>query len=124
MAYDVISLDKKAKILPGVVPYFGLRLKANLLLFSPKPDMLLGSFSRIFRSFIWFFLYWISHCFYVFIICMPKILSKLFFFPCSEGKVLKLSQESIHIIILGFSSAIITADNIRGEFKYKTVSMA
>lgn len=78
LAYDVISLDKKAKILPGVVPYFGLRLKANLLLFSPKPDMLL------------------------------------------EGKVLKLSQESIHIIILGFSSAIITADNIRGEFKYKT----
>ena len=35
---------------------------------------------------------------------------------------MKLSQESIHVIILGFSSAIITAENIRGEFKYKTVS--
>ncbi|TYI08658.1 hypothetical protein ES332_A09G015300v1 [Gossypium tomentosum] len=67
-----------AKILSGVHPYFGLRLKANLLLFSPKPDMLL------------------------------------------EGKVVKLSQESIHVIVLGFSSAIITAENIRGEFKYRT----
>ncbi|XVF63725.1 hypothetical protein PTKIN_Ptkin09bG0109100 [Pterospermum kingtungense] len=78
LAYDVNILDKKAKILSGVVPYFGLRLKANLLLFSPKPDMIL------------------------------------------EGKVLKLSEESIHVIILGFAAAIITAENIRGEFKYKT----
>ncbi|MBA0555983.1 hypothetical protein Golob_026126, partial [Gossypium lobatum] len=36
------------------------------------------------------------------------------------GKVVKLSQESIHVIVLGFSSAIITAENIRGEFKYRT----
>ncbi|KAA3459307.1 Nucleic acid-binding protein [Gossypium australe] len=78
LAYDVNILDKQAKILFGVHPYFGLRLKANLLLFSPKPDMLL------------------------------------------EGKVVKLSQESIHVIVLGFSSAIITAENIRGEFKYRT----
>ncbi|MFQ6637377.1 hypothetical protein Gotur_014171 [Gossypium turneri] len=78
LAYDVNILDKQAKILSGVHPYFGLRLKANLLLFSPKPDMLL------------------------------------------EGKVVKLSQESIHVIVLGFSSAIITAENIRGEFKYRT----
>ncbi|TYH00931.1 hypothetical protein ES288_A09G016400v1 [Gossypium darwinii] len=78
LAYDVNILDKQAKILSGVHPYFGLRLKANLLLFSPKPDMLL------------------------------------------EGKVVKLSQESIHVIVLGFSSAIITAENIRGEFKYLT----
>ncbi|EOY14978.1 DNA-directed RNA polymerases, putative isoform 2, partial [Theobroma cacao] len=78
LAYDVNIQDKQAKILSGVHPYFGLRLKANLLLFSPKSDMLL------------------------------------------EGKVVKLSQESIHVIILGFSSAIITAQNIRGEFKYKT----
>ncbi|KAH1129123.1 hypothetical protein J1N35_000501 [Gossypium stocksii] len=78
LAYDVNILDKQAKILSGVHPYFGLRLKTNLLLFSPKPDMLL------------------------------------------EGKVVKLSQESIHVIVLGFSSAIITAENIRGEFKYRT----
>ncbi|KAA3476474.1 Nucleic acid-binding protein [Gossypium australe] len=56
LAYDVNILDKQAKILSGVHPYFGLRLKANLLLFSPKPDMLL------------------------------------------EGKVVKLSEESIHVI--------------------------
>ncbi|XP_021284742.1 uncharacterized protein LOC110416923 isoform X1 [Herrania umbratica] len=78
LAYDVNIQDKQAKILSGVHPYFGLRLKANLLLFSPKSDMLL------------------------------------------EGKVVKLSRESIHVIVLGFSSAIITAQNIRGEFKYKT----
>ncbi|KAH1073497.1 hypothetical protein J1N35_025825, partial [Gossypium stocksii] len=41
LAYDLNILDKHAKILSGVHPYFGLRLKANLLLFSPKPDMLL-----------------------------------------------------------------------------------
>ncbi|KAK5840044.1 hypothetical protein PVK06_008911 [Gossypium arboreum] len=78
LAYDVNILDKQAKILSGVHPYFGLSLKANLLLFSPIPDMLL------------------------------------------EGKLVKLSQESIHVIILGFSSVIITAENIRGEFKYRT----
>lgn len=36
---------------------------------------------------------------------------------------MKLSQESIHVIVLGFSSAIITAENIRGEFKYRTVTL-
>ncbi|OMO75368.1 Nucleic acid-binding protein [Corchorus olitorius] len=77
LAYDVNILDRQAKILSGIHPYIGLRLKAQLLLFSPKPDMLL------------------------------------------EGKVVKLSQESIHVVILGFSSAIITAENIRQEFKYK-----
>ncbi|XP_057974855.1 uncharacterized protein LOC131162417 isoform X2 [Malania oleifera] len=77
LAYDVHILDKKAKILPGVHPYFGVRLKTKLLLFSPKPDMLL------------------------------------------EGKVVKLAQESIHVIVLGFSSAIIIEEDIREEFKYK-----
>lgn len=42
LAYDVNSFDKCAKILPGIFPYFGVNLKVNLLLFSPKPDMLLG----------------------------------------------------------------------------------
>ncbi|XWS25882.1 hypothetical protein CRYUN_Cryun27aG0105900 [Craigia yunnanensis] len=78
LAFDVNILDKQANILSGVHPYFGFRLKANLLLFSAKPDMVL------------------------------------------EGKVVKLSQESIHVIILGFSSAIITAENIRRDLKYKT----
>ncbi|XP_061368554.1 uncharacterized protein LOC133311514 [Gastrolobium bilobum] len=77
LAYDVNSLDKCAKILPGVHPYFGVKLKVNLLLFSPKPDMLL------------------------------------------EGKVVKLTQESIHVVVLGFSSAIISEKDIRKEFVYK-----
>ncbi|XP_016167108.1 DNA-directed RNA polymerase I subunit rpa43 [Arachis ipaensis] len=78
LAYDIDSLDnKKAKILSGVIPYFGVPLSVDLLLFSPKPDMLL------------------------------------------EGKVVKLSQESIHVVVLGFSSAIITEKDIREEFVYK-----
>ncbi|XP_027352464.1 uncharacterized protein LOC113863188 isoform X2 [Abrus precatorius] len=78
LAYDVNSLDKCAKILPGVHPYFGVKLKVNLLLFSPKPNTLL------------------------------------------EGKVVKLTQESIHVVVLGFSSAIIADKDIREEFVYKT----
>ncbi|KAJ1265573.1 hypothetical protein BS78_08G086300 [Paspalum vaginatum] len=31
----------KAKILNGLVPYFGVQVQANLLLFSPQPDMIL-----------------------------------------------------------------------------------
>ncbi|KAL6643942.1 hypothetical protein ACP70R_018708 [Stipagrostis hirtigluma subsp. patula] len=31
----------KAKILNGLVPYFGVPVRANLLLFSPQPDMIL-----------------------------------------------------------------------------------
>ncbi|CAI8588962.1 unnamed protein product [Vicia faba] len=77
LAYDVYSFDKCAKILPGVYPYFGVNLKLNLLLFSPKPDMLL------------------------------------------EGKVVKLTHESIHVVVLGFASAIITEKDIRAEFVYK-----
>lgn len=45
LAYDFNILDKNAKILNGIHPYFGVRLKAKLLLFSPKPDMLLGKLS-------------------------------------------------------------------------------
>lgn len=32
----------KAKILDGLVPYFGVPVTANLLLFSPQPGMILG----------------------------------------------------------------------------------
>ncbi|XP_010918524.1 uncharacterized protein [Elaeis guineensis] len=77
LAYEVNIRSKRAKILPGLIPYFGVKLKANLLLFSPKPDMLL------------------------------------------EGKVVKLGKESIHVIVLGFSSAAIVLEDIREEFKYK-----
>ncbi|VFQ76888.1 unnamed protein product [Cuscuta campestris] len=36
-----------------------------------------------------------------------------------EGEVVKVSQLSIHIIVLGFSSAIISDDDIHGKYKYK-----
>ncbi|XXG66111.1 hypothetical protein AAC387_Pa05g3655 [Persea americana] len=78
LAYDEQFQSNKAKITPGIVPNLGVKLKAKLLLFSPKPDMLL------------------------------------------EGKVVKLGKESIHVIVLGFSSAAITFEDIREEFKYKT----
>ncbi|KAG6785694.1 hypothetical protein POTOM_007271 [Populus tomentosa] len=77
LAYSVEPQDKCARILSGVRPYFGVRLQANMLIFSPKPNMLL------------------------------------------EGKVVKLTRESIHCIVLGFSSAIVTDENIRNELKYK-----
>lgn len=32
----------RAKIMNGLVPYFGVKVKANLLLFCPQPDMILG----------------------------------------------------------------------------------
>jgi len=32
----------RAKILNGLVPYFGVRVHSSLLVFSPKPDMILG----------------------------------------------------------------------------------
>ncbi|KAH9759002.1 SHS2 Rpb7-N domain-containing protein [Citrus sinensis] len=78
LAYDVNILDKNGKILCGIHPYFGVKLKAKLLLFSPKPNMLV------------------------------------------EGKVVRLTQASIHVIVLGFSSAIITDQDIREEFNYTT----
>lgn len=78
LAYDVNILSDLAKILPGIHPYFGVKLKAKLLLFNPKPNMLI------------------------------------------EGKVVKLCQQSIHIVVLGFSSAIIIEEDIREDFTYKT----
>ncbi|PIA57518.1 hypothetical protein AQUCO_00600319v1 [Aquilegia coerulea] len=66
-----------AKIRPSIHPYFGVRLKAKLLLFSPKPDMLI------------------------------------------EGKVMKLGEELIHVVVLGFCSATIIEEDIRKDFRYK-----
>lgn len=48
MAYDVEILGVLAKILTGIHPYFGVKLKSKLLLFNPKPEMLLGGFMLIF----------------------------------------------------------------------------
>ena len=47
LAYEAKIIDKSAKILSGVHPYFAVTIKAKLLLFSPKPNMLLGWFSMI-----------------------------------------------------------------------------
>ncbi|XP_051139556.1 uncharacterized protein LOC127257217 isoform X2 [Andrographis paniculata] len=41
LAYDPKICSDVAKILPGLHPYFGVKLKAKLLLFDPKPDMIL-----------------------------------------------------------------------------------
>ncbi|CAL1366040.1 unnamed protein product [Linum trigynum] len=79
LAYNVHAPENKGRILPGVHPFIAVRLEAKLLVFSPKPGMLL------------------------------------------EGKVVKVTEEStIHVIVLGFSSAVITDEDIRNEFKYKT----
>ncbi|VVA95379.1 unnamed protein product [Arabis nemorensis] len=77
LAYDAAVKSKQAKILAGLNPYFGVRVKAQLLLFDPKPNSLV------------------------------------------EGKIVKLSPESIHVVVLGFSAAVITDFDIREEFKYK-----
>ncbi|KAI3460381.1 hypothetical protein Pfo_017044 [Paulownia fortunei] len=77
LAYDPNVRCNLAKILPGIYPYFGVKLKAKLLLFNPKPDMLL------------------------------------------EGEVVKLTPHSIHVVVLGFSSAVIADEDIRDEFKHK-----
>lgn len=39
----------------------------------------------------------------------------------AEGKILKVSLESIHVVVLGFSAAVITDVDIREEFKYRMV---
>ncbi|KAJ4839718.1 hypothetical protein Tsubulata_041011 [Turnera subulata] len=77
LGYQFDILDKTAKILSGIHPYFGVRIQAKLLTLSPKPDMLL------------------------------------------EGKVVKLTRDSIHVIVMGVSSAIIAREDIRGQFKYR-----
>ncbi|KAI3806530.1 hypothetical protein L1987_22437 [Smallanthus sonchifolius] len=77
LAYSASSDDKLAKILPGLNPCFGVRLKAQLLLFNPKPNMIL------------------------------------------EGKVVKLGEHSIHVVVFGFSSATIIDEDIREEFDYR-----
>lgn len=40
----------------------------------------------------------------------------------AEGKVVKVTQESIHIVVLGFASVVIANEDIRDEFVYQVVS--
>lgn len=42
LAYEIDIPGEHAKILSGLIPYLGVKVKANLLIFSPRPDMLLG----------------------------------------------------------------------------------
>ncbi|KAL0351781.1 UNVERIFIED_CONTAM: hypothetical protein Scaly_1566800 [Sesamum calycinum] len=77
LAYDPNICSNLAKILPGIHPYFGVKLKARLLLFNPKPDMVV------------------------------------------EGEVVKITPQSIHAVVLGFSSAFIADEDIRDDFKHK-----
>ncbi|KAK9664654.1 hypothetical protein RND81_14G058700 [Saponaria officinalis] len=76
LAYDFVVKSNLAKIL-SLYPFVGISLKANLLLFAPKPETYL------------------------------------------EGKVVKLAQDAIHVVVLGFSAAIITEEDIRDEFRFK-----
>ncbi|PKU70651.1 hypothetical protein MA16_Dca018728 [Dendrobium catenatum] len=39
LAYQVDGRSRSARILPGLVPHIGVKLRASLLLFSPKPNM-------------------------------------------------------------------------------------
>ncbi|KAJ3688465.1 hypothetical protein LUZ61_017629 [Rhynchospora tenuis] len=41
LSHEFSIEDDKAKILPGLTPFCGVKIKAKLLLFSPKPDMIL-----------------------------------------------------------------------------------
>ncbi|XP_074566346.1 uncharacterized protein LOC141822952 [Curcuma longa] len=47
LAYEVNIPSKRAKIISGLIPYIGVKIKENLLLFSPKPSMLLGVLSLV-----------------------------------------------------------------------------
>lgn len=77
LAFEVLQIkSRSSKLLPGLIPHFGVELKANLLLFSPVRNMLI------------------------------------------EGKVVKVGKESIHVLVLGFSSASIMSGDIREELKF------
>ncbi|PKU59680.1 hypothetical protein MA16_Dca028450 [Dendrobium catenatum] len=43
LAYQVDGRSRSARILPGLVPHIGVKLRASLLLFSPKPNMFIGA---------------------------------------------------------------------------------
>ncbi|KAI3862607.1 hypothetical protein MKW92_046250 [Papaver armeniacum] len=68
LAYDVGVRNETARILPGVHPFYGVKLRAELLLFSPKPGMLV------------------------------------------EGKVVRIGEDSINLVVLAFSSVSIVQE--------------
>ncbi|KAI4389959.1 hypothetical protein MLD38_002121 [Melastoma candidum] len=78
LAYDVRIVGNNASVLGDIHPYPGVQLTGNLLLFSPRMNMLL------------------------------------------EGTVAKLTSESIHLVVLGFASAVVVDGDIREEFEYLT----
>ncbi|KAL7155426.1 hypothetical protein ABFS83_03G074100 [Erythranthe nasuta] len=80
LAYDPNIRSNLGKVLPGIHPHLGISLKARLLLFNPKPNMLL------------------------------------------EGEVVKITPQSIHAVVLGFSSVFIGDEDIRNDFKHKIKS--
>lgn len=63
-----------------------------------------------------------QHCLYLsnakFLFCFLNFPIIIF----TEGKIVKLAEQSIHIVVLGFSSATIIEEDIREEFSYKVVS--
>lgn len=52
LTYEPKFSSNLARILPGIHPYFGVKLEAKLLLFNPKPEMLLGSPATEFFLFV------------------------------------------------------------------------
>ncbi|KAI4374935.1 hypothetical protein MLD38_012870 [Melastoma candidum] len=76
LAYDIRIDGKEAGVLQDILPHICVSLSGNLLVFNPKPDMLL------------------------------------------EGTVVKLTPESIHVVVLGFASAVIVDEDIREELEY------
>ncbi|PIM98453.1 DNA-dependent RNA polymerase I [Handroanthus impetiginosus] len=77
LGYDPNISSHLAKILPGIHPYFGVKLRAKMLVFNPMPNMVL------------------------------------------EGEVVKITPQSIHAVVLRFSSAFIADEDIRDDFKHK-----
>lgn len=69
LAYQVDSLDRRARILPGLTPYFGVELTASLLILSLKPNMLVGACSVFLDDFTFskFPALFLFHTFYIFV---------------------------------------------------------
>ncbi|MQL71827.1 hypothetical protein Taro_004172 [Colocasia esculenta] len=143
LAYSLGLPKKTAKILPGLIPYFCVTVKAKLLLFSPKPDMLLGKFRRLVGYGCQFGTYLNVAEFYELLLVL-NLLGSLLVLKSKEIQKIKCqdvfwyshilvltsehfpichfqkeNKESIYVIILGFCAAAITSEDIREEFNYK-----
>lgn len=62
LAYDPRNCSPLAKILTGINPYFGVKFEASLLLFNPKPNMLLGNLAAfsllLFSCYYYYYFFW------------------------------------------------------------------